>query len=72
VTRHDHSLARALYARPDASAMIKHLPDLGQSLQSAAIDLAKDCSLPRIDEMLARLKGAETSLLHLRRALAER
>jgi hypothetical protein len=71
VNRHDHSLARALYARPDATAMISHLPDLGESLRNSAIDLAHDCTLARVDEMLARIKGAETSLLHLRRDLAE-
>jgi hypothetical protein len=34
-------------------------------------ELARDCTVERCDEMLARLKGAETSLMHLRLALAE-
>ena len=68
---HDPDLARRLYARPDADAMIARLPDLGKSLHNSAIDLARDCTLARVDEMLARIKGAETSLLHLRRGLAE-
>jgi len=71
MTRHDAALARQLYARPDSSAMIKHLPDLGESLNNAAIDLAQDCTVERIDAMLARLKGAETSLIHLRRKLMQ-
>jgi hypothetical protein len=65
----DRELARRLY-QPDLDAMRTHLPALGESLNNAAIDLAKDCTIPRIDEMLARLKGASTSLLHLRRGLA--
>ena len=71
MNRHDHDLARRLYARPDTSTMIKNLPSLGESLHNTACDLARDCTLPRIDEMLQRIKGAEASLLHLRRALAE-
>jgi len=50
--------------------MIKHLPDLGESLRNAAINLANDCTLERIDHMLAMFKGAESRLLHLRRSMA--
>ena len=71
MNRHSHELARRLYARPDASTIIAHLPDLGESLNSAAIDLAQDCNIESIDAMLARLKGAESSLMHLRRSLAD-
>lgn len=68
----DIELARRLYA-PSAETLISHLPDLGESLHTAAIDLERDCSIERCDLMLARLKGAETNLIHLRRALiAER
>ena len=70
MSRHDPDLARRLYARPDSGNMIKYLPDLGESLHNAAIDLANDCTLAHVDEMLARLKGAETGLQHLRRSLA--
>jgi hypothetical protein len=69
--KHRADLARRLYARPDANSIIKHLPDLGESLHNAAIDLARDCTVERIDAMLARLKGAETSLVHLRRKLMQ-
>ena len=68
---HDHALARALYARPNADSMIKNLPDLGKGLSTAANELAHEVSLDKIDAFLAKLKGAETSLLHLRRGLAE-
>jgi len=54
-----------------APFLIGHLIDMGEALNTACQDLARDCTLPRIDEMLHRIKGAETSLLHLRRALAE-
>ena len=69
MTRHDAVLARRLY-QSNSDLIRSSLPDLGESLNNAAIDLAKDCTIPRIDEMLARIKGAETSLLHLRRGLA--
>ena len=69
-TRHNTTLAAKLY-QSNVGAMRARLPDLGESLHIAAIDLSKDCTIPRIDEMLARLKGAETSLIHLRRAQAQ-
>jgi len=73
MTRHRPDLAARLYARaPDLDAMWKRLPDLGESLNTAALDLAHDLDLEKIDTFLAKLKGAETSLMHLRRALAER
>jgi len=53
----------------DAGRIIKSLPDLGESLQSAAIDLSRDCTLDRVDLMLSRLKGAEACLVNLRKAL---
>jgi hypothetical protein len=72
MTRHDPELARRLYAcKPGISAMRKHLPDMGESLHNAAIDLARDCTTERCDQMLARLKGAETSLMHLRQKLMQ-
>jgi len=59
---------RQLY-QPDISVMRKNLPDMCESLHNATIDLSRDCSLDRVDLMLAKVKGAETSLVHLRRAL---
>jgi hypothetical protein len=69
--RHAPELARQLYARaPDIDAMRRHLPDIGDSLNTAAINLAVNITVEGIDAFLAKLKGAETSLMHLRRALA--
>jgi hypothetical protein len=55
--------------QPNLDAMRNSLPDLGQSLNVAAIDLARDCTVERLDLLLARLQGAETALVHLRKAL---
>jgi len=70
MTRHDAALAAKLY-QSNSDLIRSSLPDLGESLHAAAVDLARDCSLEHVDKMLSRLKGAETSLLHLRRSLAE-
>jgi Arc/MetJ-type ribon-helix-helix transcriptional regulator len=70
MTRHDATLARKLY-QSNSDLIRSSLPDLGESLPAAAVDLARDCTLERVDKMLSRLRGAETSLLHLRRSLAE-
>lgn len=69
MTRHDAALAAKLY-QSNSDLIRSSLPDLGESLHAAAVDLARDCTVERIDRMLARLRGAETSLLHLRRGLA--
>jgi hypothetical protein len=69
MTRHNAALAAKSY-QANADAIRARLPDLGESLRNAAIDLACDCTLARVDEMLASIKGAETLLLHLRRGLA--
>jgi hypothetical protein len=67
--KHDHQLARRLYARPDASAIISRLPDMGNSIHDGAIDLAREQTLEACDKLIARVKTAETSLVHLRKAL---
>ena len=64
----DLDLARRLYA-PSVESMREHLLDLGEALHTAAVDLSRDCTLERVDLMLARVKGAETNLTHLRKAL---
>ena len=56
--------------QPNFDAMKNSLLDLGESLHIAAVDLASDCTLVRIDLMVSRLKGAEASLVHLRKTLA--
>jgi hypothetical protein len=60
--------AKQLY-QPNFEAMRCSLPDLGESLHNAAIDLSHDCTLERLDQMLARIKSAESNLVHLRKAL---
>ncbi len=63
-------LVRRLYA-PSAESLLSHIPEMGESLNSAALDLARDCTLKRVDLMLARIKGAEASLVHLRKLLLQ-
>lgn len=63
---------RKLY-QPSIGSMTSHLPTMGESLDEACRALADDCTLERVDLMLARVKSAETNLVHLRKALiAER
>jgi hypothetical protein len=69
---HDPELVARLYARaPDLDAMRARLPDLGDSLSTAAHKLARDLTLEKVDLFLAKIKGAETSVAHLRRSLAQ-
>jgi hypothetical protein len=65
---YDPENARRLYA-PSLGSLISHLPDLGESLHTAAVNLAHDCSLARVDLMLAQLETGKQSLVHLRKAL---
>lgn len=68
---HDSDLGR-LYARqPDLDAMRARLPDLGESLNTAAHELARDISLDKIDAFLERLKGAESTVRYLRQAVVQ-
>jgi len=61
-------LQRRLYGQ-SIDTMRRNLVDMGECLNTAAVDLARACTLDRVDLMLARIKGAETTLVHLRRAL---
>ena len=56
--------------QPSVGAMTSNLPALGESLQTAALELARDPTLERVDAMVCRLKGAEAGMMHLRKALA--
>jgi len=59
--------------QPDLDSLRNSLPDLGESLNSTAHELARDLNLERLDQLLARLNSAQSSLQHLRKALiAER
>jgi len=62
--------ARRLY-QPDLDAMKSLLPSLGAALEVAFCELSKDVSIDRIDQALMKLKGAEQSLVAMRRAKAE-
>ena len=58
---------------PNLEARRKSLPDLGQALNTAALELARDLTLERLDMMLARVKSAQDNLTQLRKSLvAER
>ena len=58
-------LVRRLY-RPSVEGMRARLPDLGESLNNAAIDLARDCTAERCDQF-----AAQDFARHLRRGLVE-
>jgi hypothetical protein len=66
----DFENARRLYA-PSAASMQENLPAMGDSLSATCLDLSRDCSLDRLDQLAARLKAAQTSLIHLRKALVQ-
>jgi hypothetical protein len=64
-----------VYINPDnvikEEAMKARLPDLSAALDAALCELHKDMTVDRIDQVLMRLKGAEQSLVAMRRALFE-
>ena len=63
---------RQLYG-PNLGTLTENLIPMGESLHDACIALADDCTVIRIDGLVSRLKTAEQTLSHLRRALiAER
>lgn len=53
----------------DAASLIARIPDMGDSIHDGAIDLVREQTLEACDKLIARVKTAETSLVHLRRAL---
>ena len=76
MNRHDPDLARRLlhklqYVQPDTHLLISYLPDFGNYWSKAAVELARDCTVSRIDKMLARVESAKAMLLALRRSLNE-
>ena len=62
-------LARQLYAS-SAASMQEHLPAMGASLELACLELSHDLTIDRLDRFSAQLNAAQTSLQHLRKALA--
>ena len=62
-------LARRMFA-PDIDAMRHSLPDVGESLSNACLELERELTLERLDELLNRFSAAQQNLVHLRKALA--
>ena len=60
--------ARRLYG-PNLGTQTDNLPDMADSLRDASLALANDCTIIRLDELVARLKTAEQSLTRLRVAM---
>lgn len=54
---------------PDAASLIAHLPDMGSALHDSCIALVREQTVEAVDALLSRLKAAEHSLVHLRKAL---
>ena len=69
MSAHHKPQFRTLYG-PNLGTQTDNLIPMGDSLKTAADELARDCTLPRIDAMLARLKTAENTLVRIRLALA--
>ncbi len=63
-------IARRLH-QPDLDAMKASLPNLGAALDAALCELGKDMTLDRTDQALMKLKGAEHSLVAMRRVKIE-
>ena len=54
----------------DVQALISGMDDLGESLHTAATDIATNCTLERVDRFLSRLHAATNLALSIRKALA--
>jgi hypothetical protein len=61
----DLELVKRLYA-PSEPTQIRYLLDVGETLLTSYIDLAKDDSIENIDKALAQVRGAENGLKRLR------
>ena len=57
---------------PSVASMTDSFGDLGQSLHFAFNDLATDCTIDRLDQLVSQLKTAEQTLTRLRLAMIER
>ena len=54
---------------PDAASLIARLHDMGDSIHAACIDLVRHQSVESLDQCVMRVKAAEQTLTHLRKAL---
>jgi hypothetical protein len=59
------------YSGPNTALLYKHLPDMGQSLDTGCCNLAMDCTLENADKLLAKIEGARAAVQQIRRGLAE-
>jgi hypothetical protein len=58
---------------PTVGTLTSNLFCIGSSLDTACCELARDCTLDKLDRLAARLNSAQTNLTHLRKAIiAER
>lgn len=60
-----------LFPRLPLPDVVACLPDAGDGLASALADLARDPSVTRCDEVMARLQSSGHAVQRLRRLLAE-
>ena len=60
---------RQLYS-PNMGTLTDNLPSMGDSLKAAANELARDCTLERVDSFLDRLQAAMNLTVHIRKAIA--
>ena len=67
----DIEKARLLYGA-NLGTLTDNLIPMGKSLRDACNALAADCTLPRLDELVARLQTAQTTLQRLRLAMLQR
>jgi hypothetical protein len=54
---------------PTVGTLTSNLFCIGSSLDTACCELARDCTLERVDMMLARLQAATASVVCMRKAL---
>ena len=54
---------------PDAASLVARLPDMGEALHNACIALVRHQTVQSLDQCVARIKAAEQTLTHLRKAL---
>ena len=55
--------------QPDAAALIARLNDMSDSINIGCIELHRHQSIDKVDALLARVKTAEQTLIHIRKAL---
>ena len=67
--KHDHELAAKLYARPATTVLIGPIVDMGEALNAACVDLARNPTPEHCDQLLIKMQGAQQGVRQFRRAL---